>query len=208
MAKAKELEQRKKIYGEKFMHLCRRLFPTLLEQEGILLEVLTSTFAANSRTLGQDIKPEQEEMFKNLIYSKIDVEQEEIQILAKKSPFELLSEAGYDLIECTSEKQIQRVRQCSISKMIGYYACLSKTEKDKKVLGKIRKDILYNSQGIVPDRFHVRCALWLIRSSPELLQTIYPAYLFIRTKQLAITRRFMQFCSPNRRKMLFSFYAK
>ena len=111
MAKSKELEQIKKIYGEKFMHLCRRLFPTLLEQEGILLEVLTSTFAANSRTLGQDIKPEQEEMFKNLIYSKIDVEQEEIQTLAKKSPFELLSEAGYDLIECTSEKQIQSFKK-------------------------------------------------------------------------------------------------
>ena len=111
MADSNELKQIKKLYGEKFMHLCRRLFPTLLEREGVLLEVLTSTFATNSKTLGQDIIPEQEERFKNFIYSKTDVEREEIQDLEQKSPFELLSEAGYELTECTSEEEIQSFKK-------------------------------------------------------------------------------------------------
>ena len=39
-----ELKKIKKLYGEKFMHLCRELFPTILEKEGALTEILNSTF--------------------------------------------------------------------------------------------------------------------------------------------------------------------
>lgn len=35
-----ELKQIKKIYGEEMMHLCRSLFPTILEHEGVLLHIL------------------------------------------------------------------------------------------------------------------------------------------------------------------------
>ena len=86
MANSKELEKIKKIYGERFMHLCRKLFPTLLEKEGVLLEVLSSTFATNSRTLGKDITWKQEEDFKNFIYSKVDVEKKKPEIITKKNP--------------------------------------------------------------------------------------------------------------------------
>lgn len=111
MAKSKELEQIKKIYGEKFMHLCRKLFPTLLEKEGVLLEVLSSIFATNSRTLGEDITWKQEEDFKNFIYSKVDVEKKKPEIITKKNPYQLLEEAGYDLFECTSEDEIQSFKK-------------------------------------------------------------------------------------------------
>ena len=43
MAESKELKRIKKLYGENFMHLCRELFPTLLEQEGLLTEIGLST---------------------------------------------------------------------------------------------------------------------------------------------------------------------
>ena len=39
-----ELKQIKKRYGEGMMHLCRALFPTILEDEGILINILSSTF--------------------------------------------------------------------------------------------------------------------------------------------------------------------
>ena len=67
MSNSKELNRIKKLYGEKFMHFCRSIFPTLLEQEGLLTEVLKSTFATNSRTLYDDIvNNDLEEEFNNL----------------------------------------------------------------------------------------------------------------------------------------------
>ena len=111
MAEAKELNRIKKLYGEKFMHLCRRLFPTLLEREGLLIQILEENFSTNSRTLGEDITEEMEEDFKNYIFSKVDVEKEEIEVIDKKTPYELLEEAGYDLYECNSEEEIQNFKK-------------------------------------------------------------------------------------------------
>ena len=112
MSESKELKQIKKLYGEKFMHLCREIFPTLLEQEGLLTEVLTSTFSTNSKTLYEDIKENRlEEKFKNYIYSKVDVEKERPEIIEEKTPYELLEEAGYDLYECHTEEEIQKFKK-------------------------------------------------------------------------------------------------
>ena len=37
----------KKKYGEKMAHLCRELFPTLLETDGLLLKLLLDNFEPN-----------------------------------------------------------------------------------------------------------------------------------------------------------------
>ena len=112
MSNSKELNRIKKLYGEKFMHLCRSLFPTLLEQEGLLTNVLKSTFATNSRTLYDDIvNSDLEEEFKNYIYSKINVEKEKPEIIGEKTPYQLLDENGYNLYECNSEEEIQSFKK-------------------------------------------------------------------------------------------------
>ena len=112
MSNSKELNRLKKLYGEKFMHFCRSIFPTLLEQEGLLTEVLKSTFATNSRTLYDDIvNNDLEEEFKNYIYSKIDVEKEKPEIIGEKTPYQLLDENGYNLYECNSEEEIQSFKK-------------------------------------------------------------------------------------------------
>ena len=112
MSNSKELNRIKKLYGEKFMHFCRSIFPSLLEQEGLLTEVLKSTFATNSRTLYDDIvNSDLEEEFKNYIYSKIDVEKEMPEIIGEKTPYQLLDENGYDLYECNSEEEIQSFKK-------------------------------------------------------------------------------------------------
>ena len=112
MSNSKELNRIKKLYGEKFMHLCRSLFPTLLEQEGLLTNVLKSSFATNSRTLYDDIVNYYlEEEFKNYIYSKIDVEKEKPEMVEEKTPYQLLDENGYDLYECNSEEEIQSFKK-------------------------------------------------------------------------------------------------
>ena len=106
----------KKYYGEKFAQLCRDLFPTLLEQEGLLSNIILSKFAPNYH-LYDDIVKESiinlwqgyEEEFKNYIYSLIDVEKKEIEI--NKSVKELLSDAGYNFYECKTEEDIQSFNQ-------------------------------------------------------------------------------------------------
>ena len=44
----------KKYYGENMMHLCRMLFPTLLENEGLLWKIISEKFAY-SKLLHDDI---------------------------------------------------------------------------------------------------------------------------------------------------------
>ncbi|MBR3116848.1 MAG: hypothetical protein IKF36_03125 [Bacilli bacterium] len=100
-----DLKMIKDKYGEKMMHFCRTLFPSLLEQEGLLFKILSEHFDYN-RSLYDDIKEEfVEEEFKDYIYSFVDVETEKVK--SAKTPKELLEEAGYDLYECHSEDDIQ-----------------------------------------------------------------------------------------------------
>ena len=64
----------KKKYGEDMMHLCRDLFPSLLEKRGLLSQILLNNFHEN-HYLCQDIVVNNLEYdFKNFIYSFVDVE--------------------------------------------------------------------------------------------------------------------------------------
>ena len=107
---SEELKEIKKIYGESMSHLCRDLFPTLLEEEGLLLQILKKSFAPN-KSLANDIIAEvMQEEFKDYIYSFIDVEKGNKPISFKK-PKELLKEAGYDLYHCKTEEDIQSFKR-------------------------------------------------------------------------------------------------
>ena len=101
-----ELNTIKKKYGEKMAQLCRDLFPTLLENEGVLLKILTAKFHEDKFLYQSIIDNNVEEEFKNYIYSFIDVENNN-EIIINKTPKELLEEVGYDLYECHSEEDIQ-----------------------------------------------------------------------------------------------------
>ncbi len=112
MASDVELKKIKKKYGEKFMHMCRDLFPTILEQEGALFAILENTFANNSRTLYEDIHENNLEIgFKNFIYSKVDIKEGTVEVVEERTPYELLDEAGYDLYECETEEEIQEFKK-------------------------------------------------------------------------------------------------
>ena len=105
-----ELKQIKKIYGEEMMHLCRELFSSILETPGLLLSILQKHLAP-THSFASDIKDaELYDEFKSWIYSFIDVEKGN-QIVINKTPFELMEEAGYTLIECMTEEDIQSFRK-------------------------------------------------------------------------------------------------
>ncbi len=97
-------------YGEKMAHLCRDLFPTLLETEGLLYHLIESNFGP-SKFLYDDIVNYQLEIeFQDFIYHmvpSVDVENE----LVSKTPKQLLDEAGYILYECKTENDIQKFKK-------------------------------------------------------------------------------------------------
>ncbi len=114
MSDTKELKKIKKLYGENFMHLCRSMFPVILEQEGALLEILEKKFSHNCRTLYESITENGLETdLKELIYSEFDKKRENPREEAKESrtPYEILDEAGYTLYECKTEGEIQAFRK-------------------------------------------------------------------------------------------------
>ena len=115
-----DLKLIKKHYGEDMMHLCRMLFPTLLEKEGLLWEIISKKFAYSKFLYDDIVNNYMEEEFKGLIYGEVNVENNN-ELVVTKTPKELLSEAGYDLYECKTEEDIQEFRK--------YYY---KSEKDKK----------------------------------------------------------------------------
>ncbi len=111
MADSQELKKIKKEYGENFMKLCRQLFPTILEEEGKLSEILSNSFANNSRTLYEDIISNNlQDEFQEFIYNNFQ-NKEEISVTVDKTPYELLEEAGYTLYECNSEEEIQSFKK-------------------------------------------------------------------------------------------------
>ena len=143
MEQTKELKKIKKIYGEKFSHLCRKLFPTILEQEGELLRILQEKFSSNCNSLAESIEENGLEIeFKNLVYSVFDLkrESEENQYTEKRNPYEILDESGYVLYECTTEEEIQSFKKyyapnevlCTINngKRLNSHVCFWAVRKD------------------------------------------------------------------------------
>jgi len=98
-------------YGEKMMHLCREMFPTILEQPLVLSKILLDHFEP-TRFLYDDIVNEEiEDEFKSYIYQIFDSNFREEKINEGKTPFELLDEAGYTLYECKTEEDIQNFKK-------------------------------------------------------------------------------------------------
>ncbi len=99
----------KKKYGEKMMKLCRESFPTLLESEGLLSQLMLEHFDPSHVLYENIISDELEDEFKDFIYSLIELKK--IKKVVNKNSKELLEEAGYDLYECRTEEEIQSFRK-------------------------------------------------------------------------------------------------
>lgn len=111
MASDKELKKIKKVYGERFMQMCHKKFPTILDHEEKLFEILQANISDISETLYEDIqKNALQERFVDFIFEKFNAPNEE-KVVTDKTPYELLDEVGYDLVECHSEKEIQSFKK-------------------------------------------------------------------------------------------------
>ncbi len=95
------------------MQLCRDLFPTILEQEGILLKILEKKFSHNCNSLYESItENDLIEGFKSLVYNEFDKNRENKEKKEEqRTPYEILDEAGYNLYECKTEDDIQSFKK-------------------------------------------------------------------------------------------------
>lgn len=106
-----ELSLIKKRYGEQFSHLCRNLFPTILEEEGMLINILANHFDSTHFLYDDIINNCLVQCFKNYIYSiaKTNTFFKEKDVIEK--PEVLMNSVGYVLKECKSEEEIQSYKK-------------------------------------------------------------------------------------------------
>ena len=100
----------KQKYGEKMAHLCRELFPTILETEGMLAKIITSNFHPDRALYESLVKYDRKHQFRDFIYD-LALEKDNEIVLVDKTPQELLEEAGYILYECHNEEDIQAFKK-------------------------------------------------------------------------------------------------
>ncbi len=106
-----DLKWIKKHYGEKFSHLCRSLFPTILEKEGLLKQLISDHFLPSRELYDDIVNNNLTTPFKDYIYSFAITDDSALSQKANFSPEELLDRAGYILYpECETEEDIQKFR--------------------------------------------------------------------------------------------------
>ena len=105
----------KKYYGEKLMHLCRQLFPTIIDNDpGVLSKILLDTFNPSHFLYDDIIANECQEIFKEYLYSiyyDLNDRKEEKQQIDIADPVTLMHQAGYTLYECHTEEDINAFKK-------------------------------------------------------------------------------------------------
>ena len=106
-----DLKVIRKKYGEKMYHFCRESFPTLLEEPGKLSKLLSDNFHESHSLFDDIVANGKESEFKNFIYSLVYAVENNNELVMIKTPEELMSEAGYVLVECYNEEDVQKFRK-------------------------------------------------------------------------------------------------
>lgn len=97
----------KKKYGEDMMKLVRKLFPTLLEEEGLVSRIILNNFYPYHDLYTSIVSNGMEELFKEYIYNQVKKDKAKEKTETMKTPKELFSLAGYELYECNSNREIE-----------------------------------------------------------------------------------------------------
>lgn len=105
-----ELRKIKKLYGEDFAKLCRMLFPRILDEEGKLLDILTSKFAPSRTLYDELVNQDRIFEFKGMIFKAAGIAKPERKEV-NKTPEQLLAEAGYRLYRCKTDRDVKSFRR-------------------------------------------------------------------------------------------------
>ena len=100
-----DLKILKKKYGENFSKLCRELFPSILENEGELVSIITSLFKESHFLYDDLITYDRIKSFQRLVMNKYNKKLDGV-IDTEKTPYELFKAQGYTLKECHTNEEI------------------------------------------------------------------------------------------------------
>ena len=108
-----ELKKIKKQYGEDMMHLCKRLFPTLLEHENVLFNILNTNIAPTKFLYNDLVNNDLVDEFSRFVFSFVKNEDQKKEELTNSSltPTQLLKKAGYKLYHCNTRRSVQRFKK-------------------------------------------------------------------------------------------------
>ena len=99
-----DLKKIKKYYGERMMHLCRELFPTILDKNGQLFSLLSNNFNYTHFLYDDIINTDSKKEFQNYIYSLFNSDNNLKE--SDGDPYVLMNRAGYRLFECFNDKEV------------------------------------------------------------------------------------------------------
>ena len=125
-------------YGEEMMHLCKKIFSTILEYPNRLPKLLEDNFYPSKSLYTDLIKNDKIYDFEKYIYSLFNEKKELLK--TDKTPFELMEEAGYILYECRCEREINFFKKYYKK---GEELCTFKEDrlKDCHVFFAVKKDV-------------------------------------------------------------------
>lgn len=106
-----DLKVIKKKYGEAMMHFCRKSFPTILNEENVLLSILLNNFYPDKDLYSDIVNLGIENEFINYINSLYNPEYVQELLMCNKTPKEIFEEIGYDFYECNSNEDIRSFRK-------------------------------------------------------------------------------------------------
>lgn len=140
-------------------HLCRELFPTILETPGLLLELLQENFNEDRQLAYDIINLNLEDSFKDYIFLKKVAKEEKRQENESdtiKTPQELLADVGYDLFECKTGDDIARFKKYyTIKEMLCTFRDGKNGEgrlESYRIFWAVKKDIDQIKRGKIPRR--------------------------------------------------------
>ena len=109
MKEKDELTLIKEQYGEQMMHFCRKNFQKILDKPGVLFSIISDHFAPSKFLYEDIVRYDMEAEFISYIFKNFEYEKEE-RFNSKLTLEELMDKAGYKIVECTTEEQIQKFR--------------------------------------------------------------------------------------------------
>lgn len=106
----KEYEVIKKNYGEKFARFCRSNFSTILDNQGVLSEILEKKFSPNKFLYEDLVENDLETVFISYIYNLSNLELPPLKKV-EGSPEELLKRVGYTLYKCETRDDVLKFKK-------------------------------------------------------------------------------------------------
>lgn len=106
-----DLKLIKNMYGEKMMHLCREKFSTLLEETGLLYNIMISLFSPSKLLYDDLMENNLVYKFISYIYSKANSKVSMLSDIEVFPPNVLLAKAGYNLYKCKTEADISKFKK-------------------------------------------------------------------------------------------------